>query len=78
MSQYIVRAPLSLTMIEWDQEQDTVTWRRHRRDSTKARSAIAPAWTSSPHKHSTHFVGTRQVRVDLNGLFGMKPLRIVP
>ncbi len=24
LSQYIVRAPLSLTMLEWDQEQDTV------------------------------------------------------
>ena len=27
LSQYIVRAPLSLRMIEWDQEQDTVTWK---------------------------------------------------
>jgi hypothetical protein len=27
LSQYIVRAPMSLTMLEWDQEQDTVTWK---------------------------------------------------
>jgi hypothetical protein len=27
LSQYIVRAPLSLRMIEWDQDQDTVTWK---------------------------------------------------
>ena len=30
LSQYIVRAPLSLIMIEWDQEQDTVTWKAPR------------------------------------------------
>jgi hypothetical protein len=27
LSQYIVRAPLSLTMIEWDEQEDTVTWK---------------------------------------------------
>jgi hypothetical protein len=27
LSQYIVRAPFSLTMLEWDQDQDTVTWK---------------------------------------------------
>jgi len=27
LSQYIVRAPLSLRLIEWDEQQDTVTWK---------------------------------------------------
>jgi hypothetical protein len=27
LSQYIVRAPLSLTNIHWDQDRDTVTWK---------------------------------------------------
>jgi len=27
LSQYIVRAPLSLEKIHWDQDQDTVTWK---------------------------------------------------
>jgi hypothetical protein len=27
LSQYIVRAPLSLTLIQWDEQQDTVTWK---------------------------------------------------
>ena len=46
--QYIVRAPLSLQRIRWDEQQDTVTWPSSPQGTSRAGSAGTPRWTSSP------------------------------
>jgi hypothetical protein len=73
LSQYIVRAPLSLTSIHWDQDRDTVTWKAPQKGYFKARSAISPAWISSPNSRSTFRLGADiccavMLRIDLCGV----------
>jgi hypothetical protein len=37
LSQYIVRGPLSLTRIHWDQDRDTVTWKAPQKGYSKGK-----------------------------------------
>jgi hypothetical protein len=49
LCQYIVRAPLSLQRIRWDEQQDAVTWSSSPSGYFKrAGSAGTPRWASSP------------------------------
>jgi hypothetical protein len=50
---YLVRAPLSLRRIRWDEQLDIVTWSASPRDPSKTGPTVTFHWTSSTKQSST-------------------------